>query len=421
MNMTLNLVHDDAYDNINIMNKKYTPVRGTYDLISTEKYAYILNTFMQHMRLYAFNEIKLPILEHKHVYLSAGSDSDVVSKEMFCVSSSSADEADSDIVLRAEGTASCLRAVANAGLRHQSSKFYYTGSMFRYNRPQKDRYREFTQLGCEYINPYNTLCDYEVIECIYTFLQKLNLSLTININTLCSKETMHQYTTNVHKFLEEHVSCLSIINQNRLSYNVLRVIDQLTEEEKKALPCMPNIIDFATSDERADFAALCAMLVKMNLNFIIDPFIVRGLDYYRGAVYEIFIEGQNKAIAGGGSYKGYADIHGSGWAIGVERIMDYVTMPQDIQNTTYALCALNTDYAMTVANILRNRDYQIDIVYGATFTECIKKASIHKPQYIIICDDSDQQSKSIRLRNWNTRSEKSINIEDISNIDLVIN
>jgi histidyl-tRNA synthetase len=369
------------------------------------------------MSLYSSTEIKLPSLENLNVYMSAGSDTDLVAKEMFRVSSVSNPE-DKDIVLRAEGTASCMRALANGGLMQKNAKFWYVGSMFRYNRPQKDRLREFTQFGYEHINPNHWLCDYEAIECMYSFLLKLHLKPRIHINTLCSRITLQKYIQHLKLFLDAKVHLLSAENQLRAKTNVLRVIDQLSNEEKAQMLDIPNILDFALDDERNEFQQLCRVLQRAKIDYMIDPFLVRGLDYYTSIVYEVFIDNKDKAIAGGGRYKAYADICGTGWGIGLERILNEAQVQID-NPPLYVVIAIDHTipidhlYSIDVATMLRRKGYRVSVVYGTSFQDCIKKAQHLNPQYAVMCDSEDRIARSIRIRDWVTKAESRIMLDDL--------
>ena len=368
--------------------------------------------FEDHMNLYGFDPIKLAILEHKHVCVAAGHDSDLISKESFIVRSATKPDKDNHTILRGEGTSSCMRALANAGLKQDQTKHWYHGPMFRYNRPQKNRWREFTQLGCEYTKANHWLDNFEVIECLYGFLSKLNIEAKIYINNLCNRDVLSEYTNAVKNFLNKKQTLLSKISQQRVQTNVLRAIDQFTPQEKSILKDIPNILDFASHQEQDNFNKLLHMLDSYNIPYCIDPFLIRGLDYYTGIIYEVKIDDVDQSIAGGGSYKGYADIKGIGWSIGLERIIEHAEVSFQ-KNPLYAVIALDQMYAFHVLTQLRIKNLKSVIVYGHNLRECISQAQKFDPDYAVICDAQDKSSGSIRIRNWQTREELTISLGDL--------
>lgn len=393
--------------------KSYKPVRGTRDLMDCKIYSEIHNIFRKHMQLYAFDEIQFPILEHKDFYISAGHDTDLVKKEMFTVSSSSKENNDSDMVLRGEGTISCIRAAINSGIANQRKKLFYMGPMFRYNRPQKNRLREFTQLGCEYLNANHIIYECEIIQCLVEFLGKLGISPIVHVNTLCSKKTLNIYKEKVYKFLVDNQDKLLDQSRNNLHHNVLRLIDKLTPEEKNRLDSMPHIIDCASINEQNDFNNLISFMRANNIKHRHDPFLVRGLDYYTTTIFELFSFCNNNAIAGGGRYSTIYNVNGIGWGIGLDRILDEAKITLN-KPDLYVVFALNRDYALRIAGILRKHEYTTEIIIGKDFVDCIKRSQILNPKFIIICDDEDARKQEIRIRNWHTKKESVLSTDQIN-------
>lgn len=306
-------------------------IRGTKDILPNEIAAW-QRVYEQALRIfsaYNYHEIRTPIIENADVFLkSIGNSSDIVSKEMYRFK----DQGNRDIVLRPEGTACIARAVASNGLYKTNTvqKLWYTGPMFRYERPQLGRQRQFHQLGCECIGSDSPLADVEVINIANTTLKRLNCTnYSIEINSLGTEEERKKYKEDFKSFLEHYKNDLDNDSRKRLDINPLRILDSKnthTQEIIKNGPCLSNYLGI---ESKTHFSHVCEHLNASNISYSVNTGLVRGLDYYSHTAFEIInteMTGSN-TICGGGRYSklvkqfGGPSLSGIGWAIGLERLL----------------------------------------------------------------------------------------------------
>jgi histidyl-tRNA synthetase len=366
------------------------------------KYKTVLNDYARYMHLHGFDGVETPMLEHRSLYLdTVGATSDIVSKELFEVKSMRAEL--SDTVLRPEGTVSVIRALLNAGQVDAAARLYYAGPMFRYARPQKGRFRQFTQLGCEVVNLSGPEYDAEIIYRAYQWISKYT-DFELRINTLANPGSLIQYSRVLSQFFERNREKLRPENANRLPTNPLRLLDQLDEAEKNALENVPDIYDYITAQEREYIDTVLDRLSKLQVDFIRDPHLVRGLDYYRHTVFEFIKDGQ--AIGGGGRYvfdRGRfgdkaSEIHGVGYGLGLERIWPYIPASQIIP--IHIIQVTNFEYAMQIGSILTDRGERYNFVYD-DFDKCFKLAAKLNAKSIISFDEEHISAGTV---NYKTRS-----------------
>jgi histidyl-tRNA synthetase len=305
--------------------------------------------------------------------------------------------------------------------------------MFRYNRPQKGREREFIQLGCEVVNSDFVYTEAEQLKCIYSFVKSLGVNFKLHLNTTGSRKSLERYVQVLREFFRQKAEHLSEKNRARLEQNVLRVLDQLSEVEKKALAKdFPKLLEHVTDEERDRFSVLCSILETLGVEFVVDQFIIRGLDYYEGCVFELVTP--DYSIAGGGRYRisrkrlgggssplnhvadaskppqavdalssdqaGNDDIFGFGWAIGYERLVQQLEFEPE-QEALYLVFALDEpQFAFEVAEILRWRENKkVRLVFGS-MKKCISKANSMNPSYVVFCGTTEKQNQVLNLKNW---------------------
>lgn len=306
-------------------------IRGTKDILPSEiaawqqVYAQALLIFSA----YNYHEIRTPIIENVDVFLkSVGDSSDIVSKEMYRFK----DRGNRDIVLRPEGTACVARAVASNKLYsiNPIQKLWYIGPMFRYERPQLGRQRQFHQLGSECIGSDSPLSDVEVINIANTVLKKLNCkNYNIEINSLGTTAERGKYKEDFRAFLENYKDDLDNDSKKRLSINPLRILDSKNTQTQEIIKDGPCLSSYLETYSRAHFDCVCEHLDASNILYTINNRLVRGLDYYNHTTFEIIDKSQNglNTICGGGRYSdlvkqfGGPDLSGVGWAIGLERLL----------------------------------------------------------------------------------------------------
>ena len=306
------------------------PVRGTRDLIGEDfrRFAHVINTAREISSRYGFEEWATPIFEDTRVFSrTLGDTSDVVTKEMYTFE----DRGGDSITLRPEGTAGVCRALVTGGLTQSlPQKVFYAGPMFRYERPQKGRYRQFHQIGCELIGPAEPLADAEAIACGWDILCALGIQAetVLELNTLGDAESRDAYRAALVEYFTAHKASLSADSQIRLEKNPMRILDSKDDGDKKLVADAPTIAPYLTAHAAGFFADVQKYLTAFGVPFVINPRIVRGLDYYSHTAFEFVTTalGSQGTVLAGGRYDGLvAEMGGPstpaiGWAAGIERL-----------------------------------------------------------------------------------------------------
>ena len=306
------------------------PVRGTRDLIGEDqrRHTHVVETARTVSALYGFDEWSTPIFEDTSVFSrTLGETSDVVTKEMYTFE----DRGGDSITLRPEGTASVCRALVSNGLTQSlPQKVFYAGPMFRYERPQKGRYRQFHQIGIELIGPAEPQADAEVIACGWQILTDLGIShsVVLELNTLGDAESRAAYRAALVDYFTRYASDLSEESRTRLERNPLRILDSKDEGDRRIVSGAPTIAAHLTPQAAGFYETLRAYLAALGVPFIENPRIVRGLDYYNHTAFEFVTTalGAQGTVMGGGRYDGLVaemggpDTPAVGWAAGIERL-----------------------------------------------------------------------------------------------------
>ncbi|MBC7330273.1 histidine--tRNA ligase [bacterium] len=311
--------------------QRYNAPRGTKDILPDEsaKWQYIENLFRKVAESFGYREIRTPTFEEAGLFTrSIGEDTDIVSKEMYTFQ----DKGGRTLALRPEGTASVVRAYIEHGLyiNQPFAKFYYITPLFRYERPQAGRYREHHQLGVEAIGSNSPYLDAEVIYLAYRFLDLLGLKeKELHLNSVGCPVCRPRYVEKLREFLLPHKQELCEDCQRRLDYNPLRVLDCKRETCQKITSNVPPIYDFLCPDCSSHFSKLQELLSSLDINFRLNPRLVRGLDYYTKTAFEIVSTklGAQNSVCGGGRYDGLVEELGGppipavGMGMGVERVL----------------------------------------------------------------------------------------------------
>ncbi len=306
------------------------PVRGTRDLIGEEqrRHQHVIDTGRRIAATYGFDEWATPVFEDTRVFArTLGETSDVVTKEMYTFE----DRGGDSITLRPENTAGVCRALVSNGLTQSlPQKVFYAGPMFRYERPQKGRYRQFHQIGVELIGPAEPLADAEAIACGWDILQALGVAedTTLEINTLGDDESRTTYRAALVAYFSARKAGLSEDSLTRLERNPMRILDSKDERDKRIVADAPAIHPYLTEQAAAFYAALQRYLRQFAVPFVENPRIVRGLDYYSHTAFEFVTArlGAQGTVLAGGRYDGLvAEMGGPptpavGWAAGIERL-----------------------------------------------------------------------------------------------------
>lgn len=321
---------------LNMAKQSFQKPKGTADLLpgESEKWHYVEETARLLFSDYQYHEIRTPLFESFEVFSrSAGDTSDVVTKEMYDFH----DKGDRHVALRPEGTAGVVRAYVENKLyapeQAKPYKAFYIGPMFRYERPQAGRMRQFHQIGVEAFGADSAALDAEVIAMAVDFFQTLGLTtLKVAINSLGDAETRANYRQALIDYLEPHFDELSDDSKERLHKNPLRVLDSKDEKDQEFVAAAPSILDYLTDDAKAHWEKLQTMLDALGIDYEIDASMVRGLDYYNHTIFEIMTNSKAlgrgwTTISGGGRYNGMVEEFGGpetsgiGFGIGMERLM----------------------------------------------------------------------------------------------------
>ena len=404
-------------------------VRGTKDIIGEEakKYVYISNVAQKMFENYGYNFVKTPIFEETELFKRGiGEATDVVEKEMYTFK----DRGDRSITLRPENTASLVRCYLENAIyaKEEISRFYYNGSMFRYERPQAGRQREFNQIGLEVFGEKSPKVDAEVIAIGYKFLEKLGITdLEVKINSVGSKESRTIYREKLIEHFSKHLDDMCDDCKDRINRNPLRLLDCKVDKDKDFYKSAPNIIDFLFEDERKHYEDVKKYLDVFGIKYTEDSTLVRGLDYYSSTVFEIVTNklGSQGTVLGGGRYDnllkelGDKDIPAVGFATGVERIMMLLgeNYPKNNPDVYIAWLGDNTsETALKIAESLRDNDIKVYIDYSEKGMKShMKKADKLSVRYCIILGEDELNKGIVLLKDFSTREQKEVKIEEIVN------
>lgn len=299
------------------------PVRGTRDMLGrlSARRRMLIDRFAAHCERHAYIELTIPTLEKAELYTKTlGSMSDVVSQEMYILS-----RTDPTVALRPEGTAGVARALRNLNVAKKAgdgrgARVWYVGNMFRRERPQKGRWREFCQMGVECVGDSGVGVDAEVIEMAMGFLRGVGMAPRLRVNCLGGKEERETFNERLREWLKGRYWGMSEISRRRFDNgNCMRILDSKLEEDLDVLVGAPGLGEFVGKEERERFEELKLLLGEAGVEFIVDERLVRGLDYYSSTAFEFDGE-QGKAICAGGRYEDVAGVSGVGFAIGLDRI-----------------------------------------------------------------------------------------------------
>lgn len=320
--------------------QKFKAPSGMHDILPHNQpyWRRVLSVCAEVAEFYGFERIDLPILEDSELFMkSTGSDSDIVQKQMYTLRTKGGDY----LTLRPEGTPSVVRAYIQNGMANQPSpvKLYYEGPMFRYERPQAGRFRQFHQFGVEVIGGGSPILDAEIIQIFTVILESLRIKdYTIHINSIGTAQSRIKYKKILKDYYRSHQRQVCATCRERLKTNPLRVLDCKDEKCQRVKMHAPPILDYLDDESSRDFKAVLEYLDSQNLPYFVNPYLVRGLDYYTKTVFEIFVGGGKEgetgmAIGAGGRYDGLVRLLGGGgeedtpavgFAIGLERLVQYM-------------------------------------------------------------------------------------------------
>jgi histidyl-tRNA synthetase len=404
--------------------EKLRTVRGVHDLLPDilHKQNLVINEGLKISEKYCYQQIETPIFEFAEVFTKPlGKTSDIVTKENYIFKDRSEDE----LMLRPEGTSGVVRAFLNAGLTQDIPKRYsYYGPMFRYERPQKGRLRQFKQFGIECIGINNSMADVEVISLGHAFLEKLNIldKINLKINTLGDSETRLRYRKALVDYLNDYKSELSNESIKRLSENPLRILDSKNDTDKKIIINAPNIIDYLNEASKERFEKVCIGLSALKIKYQIDKNLVRGLDYYCHTAFEFITSdlGSQGTVLAGGRYDGLAkmlggvDTPGVGWAAGVDRLSLMIN-EEFVNKPDLVLMAVSENLEpllMPIMKKLVDKGLKVEILITGNMSKKFKRANKVDASYAIILGEEELSKNIIKLKNLIIGSERYVSLDE---------
>lgn len=395
---------------------KITAVRGMNDIYGDQarRFALFEQKLTGVLRQYAYAPIRLPLLEKTQLFArTIGEVTDIVEKEMYTFEDRNGDS----LTLRPEGTAGCVRAmVENGWLHNQTQKVYYLGPMFRYERPQKGRYRQFYQLGVEAFGLQGPDIDAELLAMTARFWKVLGLGdLQLEINSLGNAQERAAHRQALVKYFEQHQQLLDEDAQRRLYSNPLRILDTKNPAMQEMVTAAPQLLDYLQEESRAHFEGLQARLRALGIDFVINPRLVRGLDYYNLSVFEWTTNqlGAQGTVCAGGRYDGLVEQIGGkptpavGFAMGVERILALMEVSENAHLTAEAdvFVVLVGDQAERLGQVWteswRNALPHLAFAMntgGGSFKSQLKKADKSGATFAIIVGDNEAQAGLVNLK-----------------------
>lgn len=392
------------------------------------KYDFIVDTAKKVFSKYGFERIITPILEETELFRrSVGDETDVVSKEMYEFK----DKGNRSVSMRPEGTAGVVRAYLEAGL-HKSDpivKWFYNGPMYRYEAPQKGRYREFHQVGAEIFGIRSPYLDAEIIRMGCEFLEKLGITgLTVEINSLGNIESRKKYIENLKAFMAERLDKLSEDSKKRYEKNPLRALDSKDKGDQEQFKDAPKLYDYLDEESKKYFEDTKKYLELLNIKYVENPKLVRGLDYYSDTVFEIKSDklGAQATVLAGGRYDRLLEILDNvkipaiGFAAGMERIamlMDE-NLIENKENGVYIVYFDDTkEYFIKTLEELRKNDIKASFDYNPkSFGAQMKKANKINAEYVLILGEDEQKENVVTLKKFSTGEQEKYSLDEVIEI-----
>jgi len=417
---------------------KLQAIRGMSDTLPDQSlsWQYLESAFQRIVKRFGYREIRFPIIERTELFKrSIGEVTDIVEKEMYSFDDRNGD----NVSLRPEGTAGCVRAANQHGLLYnQQQRLWYSGPMFRHERPQKGRYRQFHQFGVEAFGMAGPDIDAEILQLSASLWKELDLSeyLTLQINNIGNAEDRNRYGIALTEFLKSKAQQLDEDARNRIYTNPMRVLESKIPEVQQALQGCPKLQDFVSEASQEHYLALQGLLMRANIPFIENARLVRGLDYYNYCVYEWTTEslGAQGAVCGGGRYDGLVEMLGgkstlaAGFAIGIERLILMLDslgkIPEEVRKPidVYVLVvgANLAEQALELVQRIRTEFPQLGVVShcgGGKYNSQLKRAFNSGARLAVILEREDTGSNDLKnakiLRLEDSKESETVEIANI--------
>ena len=401
------------------------PVRGTQDLLpeAARRHRQVTETARATAELYGFTEIATPIFEFTDVFARPiGEHTDIVAKEMYTFN----DRGGEEVTLRPENTAGVVRAVISNGLvQSVPLKFFYSGPMFRYERPQKGRFRQFHQIGVELIGVPQPQADIEVIALGSRILGELGVGerAVLELNTLGDPESRAVHREALVSYFSARVSELSDDSRRRLERNPLRIFDSKEEADQRVARYAPALADCLNPESRRFFDQVRDGLDRLGINYRLNPRLVRGLDYYTHTAFEFVTTdlGAQGTVMGGGRYDGLVEMMGGpalpgvGWAAGIERLAMLIAMPPPPPNPValVPIGEVGEAAALKLAEDLRGRGFTIDLGYSGNLARRLRRANRINAFAAILLGEDELGRGSATLRNLDNGEQTEVPLTEL--------
>ena len=410
-------------------------VKGTRDILGEEANAfnYIENLLKQICELFAYNEVRPPVMEYSELFVrSVGESSDVVRKEMYTF----LDKADRSVTLRPEFTAGIMRLIIQNKLLNTNElplKTYYVGPVFRYERPQLGRYRQFTQFGVEAVGNNTPEIDVETIVLAYTILTSLNLeNVSVKVNTIGDEESRNNYRTALKEYFAKYLDQMCPDCHSRFELNPLRILDCKVPEDQKIVAGAPKMKDYLSNNAKERFNKVLKLLDDMEIPYEVDDTLVRGLDYYSETVYEFhYVSSTGNdygAIGAGGHYGGLVkelggpDVAGVGFSFGIDRLYSVLRdddlLPDGLNNPieiyVMPMGEVAKPLAMKAASALRLCGYRTDFCFeDVKLGNMFKRAERKGARFAVIIGENEVNNNQVIIKNMETTQQVAVPFDEL--------
>ena len=401
--------------------KKISKLRGMQDLDPTEtrKIDFIEKSFDEIVNSYGYQEVRFPILENTELFKrSVGNESDIVNKEMFTFDSRSG----KSMTLRPEGTAGCMRMAIDTGLIDAGQqRLTYKGPMFRYERPQKGRSRQFQQLSIEAYGFSDSSIDLEMLEISDYLFEQLSVKkkMVLEINSIGSQNDQREYSNKLKDYFAKYKKELDEDSLKRLSKNPMRILDSKNEDLKNIIKKAPNILDSISKESQENFSFIKKCLNELKIEYVENPYLVRGLDYYNDIVFEWKSNsiGSQDTVCGGGRYDSLSKIIGGreanaiGFSIGLERLSLLLEDSQIPNTKSVIVVSLEDSFfleGMKLSSLLRETLVDYSIQYSGkdkNLKSLLKKAIKKNIDFMVIIGRKEIEDKSFTLKKLASNQE----------------
>ena len=412
-------------------------IRGMNDILpdETASWQYVEAAVRQLMAGYGYSEIRLPIVEQTDLFRrGVGEATDIVEKEMYTFH----DRNDDSLTLRPEGTAGCVRAAIQHGMLNTPQRLWYAGPMFRYERPQKGRQRQFHQVGLEAFGVASPDMDAEVILLTARLWRLLGVAddVQLQLNSIGSAQSRSDFRDALVEYLRDHFDALDEDSQRRLDSNPLRILDSKNPDTQALLDAAPSMADYLDEESRTDFNRLCTLLDAAGVAYQLNPRLVRGLDYYNKTVFEWVTDrlGAQGTVCGGGRYDGLVEqlggksVPGVGFAMGVERL---VLLLQECESLPQAISAADIYVvsfgdiaqreAIAVSERLRDVFPALRIVQhngGGSFKSQMKKADKSGARLALIWGEDEVAAGTVSLKALRQEDKERVGQQSVCRAEL---